>query len=787
MNQGGTIDNTASESYAELALQEWVLKEDSENYRSGVNRLAKVLLQNHGDRWLIDFEKAPHPSKAVQLLVSAQAANYGGEYHRAMHDALLARDQFRRYGNVSGATRSLAAYIYALRRQSKAYECVQQLAELDRYLSFRKYKAMEVEAAYAHAICEEMRSNFDSARMYARQSIELADAAKYPSLELFARSAESVLSTSEGRTAQSWRIDSAGLADFWTGTYRAERAFQFYSDLQEASAHQGLWRLTLAMQREAVSMLGEIGGRFDFKAIAYFRLGVLYLKNGDSKSAEWAFSRSESIFHSRPESKTTQFYRAYLAIERSRIEAEQGQVIAAEERLKQIRPLVERINNFVVLVPYYQASAEVNRKQNRPPEEAAYLQRAIQLNQKAFHTLRTEQDRWQQLQEMDGTYHRLLELRLQNARSATSTFQDWETYRALQFASTSRAQHFAANASFLASRVNSLQHSTVISFAVFPDSINVWIADNRGIHRVSIPAGKDSLEAEIERFSLLCSDPDSSLEKVNSLGFRLYKMLIDPIEPLLEPGRVLIIEGEGTLNRMPWAALSTSDSKQLYLGDRYTIVNSPGLFYSAPSRSRARLGRAVVVYPGAVTVEGRHYETLPNAEDEVNYILRLLPQAVPLKEGAATTTRVLSEIRQSSLFHFAGHAETGRTGGELLLRDGALSASMLHNSTLSKSPLVVLSACSTGVAAGDPSRDPNGLVRAFLAAGATQVVATQWDVDSQASFTFSKNFYASLRKSPDVATAVSQARRATRSDPAKQHPFYWGAFEVFGATEYISK
>lgn len=783
MNQGGPIDNTASESYAELALQEWILKEDSESYRSGVNRLAKVLLQNHGDRWLIDFDQSPHPARAVRLLVSAQVANYDGEYNRAIHDALLAQAQFRRYGNVSGAARSLSTYIYALRRQSKANECVQHLAELDRYLSFRKYKAMEIESAYAHAICEEMRSNFDSARKYARQSIELADAARYPSLELYARSAESVLSTSEGRTAQSWRVDSAGLADFWNGAYRAERAFQFYSDLQEASAHQGLWGLTLALQREAVSMLGEIRGRFDFKAIAYFRLGALYLKNGDSKSAEWAFSRSESIFDAQPDSKTIQFYRAYLAIERSRIEAELGQGIAAEQRLKQIGPLVERVNNFVVVVPYYQAWAEVDRKLNRSAEEAAHLQKAIQLHQKAFHTLRTEQERWQQRQEMDGTYHRLLELKLQNA-SATSTLQDWEVYRALQFASPTRhSQYFATKAAFLTSRISSLKHSTLISFAVFPDSISVWIADNRGIRNVPIPAGKDILEPEVERFSVLCSDPDSSLQKVNSLGFRLYKMLIDPIEPLLEPGRVLIIEGEGILNRMPWAALSISDSKQLYLTDRYTIVNSPGLFYSAPSRTRARLERAVIVYPGAVSVEGRHYEPLPNAEDEVNYIRRLLPYAVPLEAETATTAQVLSEIRHSSLFHFAGHALTQATGGELLLRDGPLSAAKLRNTTLSRSPLVVLSACSTGVTAGDPARDPNGLVRAFLAAGASQVVATQWDVDSQASFTFSKNFYASLRKSPDVAIAISDARKAIRSNPATQHPFYWGAFEVYGATE----
>ncbi|HEY2168546.1 MAG TPA: hypothetical protein VGJ30_02905, partial [Candidatus Angelobacter sp.] len=340
LNQRSPVDNVASESYAELAVKEWLLKEGSENYRSGLNRLAQVLLQDHGDSWLIEFEQSPHPARAVQLLVSALAANYEGKYTIAIHDALLARAQFQRYGNISGAARSQVAYIYALRRQSKAKECIRQLAALDSYLVSRKYKAMEIEAAYEHAICEEMDSNLDFARKYALQSIELADAARYPSLRLYAHSSESVLSTSEGRTPQSWRVDLPGLEFFWSGTYRAERAFQFYSDLEEASVHQGLWHMALALQREAVSMLEEIKGRLDFKAIAYFRLGILYLKNSDRKNAELAFSRSESIFQNQPESKTTAFYRAYLAIERSRIEAEQGQATAAEKRLKQIGPQV---------------------------------------------------------------------------------------------------------------------------------------------------------------------------------------------------------------------------------------------------------------------------------------------------------------------------------------------------------------------------------------------------------------------------------------------------------------
>jgi len=94
--------------------------------------------------------------------------------------------------------------------------------------------------------------------------------------------------------------------------------------------------------------------------------------------------------------------------------------------------------------------------------------------------------------------------------------------------------------------------------------------------------------------------------------------------------------------------------------------------------------------------------------------------------------------------------------------------------------LVVLSACSTAEADLDIARSPNGLVQAFLSAGAREVVASTWDVDSRGTFSFTQAFYSEYRKRHDTAAAVNSAARALRAQSRTAHPFYWASFQAFG-------
>jgi CHAT domain-containing protein len=112
-----------------------------------------------------------------------------------------------------------------------------------------------------------------------------------------------------------------------------------------------------------------------------------------------------------------------------------------------------------------------------------------------------------------------------------------------------------------------------------------------------------------------------------------------------------------------------------------------------------------------------------------------------------------------------------------------LDASELRPPLLRQIQLAVLSACATG--GSDTSEglgDPDSLARAFLDAGVPHVVASRWDVNSEVTMHFMKEFYGAIQKGAQVPAALADAARVIRTAKATNHPYYWAAFSAFGKT-----
>lgn len=69
------------------------------------------------------------------------------------------------------------------------------------------------------------------------------------------------------------------------------------------------------------------------------------------------------------------------------------------------------------------------------------------------------------------------------------------------------------------------------------------------------------------------------------------------------------------------------------------------------------------------------------------------------------------------------------------------------------------------------------MARAFLAAGAKAVVATQWPVGAS-SADFMAEFHGHLAQSEAAATALRAAKLAMRHRPNTSHPFHWAGFII---------
>jgi len=122
--------------------------------------------------------------------------------------------------------------------------------------------------------------------------------------------------------------------------------------------------------------------------------------------------------------------------------------------------------------------------------------------------------------------------------------------------------------------------------------------------------------------------------------------------------------------------------------------------------------------------------------------------------------------------------------------DGLLSFTEIFDLRLN-ADLVVLSACDTagqaslvatreaGVTSGG-GQALDGLVRAFIAAGGRQVIASHWPApdDYNATRRLFTSFYRSGEAS--IGDALKAAQRELMDDPDTSHPFYWAGFAVVG-------
>ena len=185
---------------------------------------------------------------------------------------------------------------------------------------------------------------------------------------------------------------------------------------------------------------------------------------------------------------------------------------------------------------------------------------------------------------------------------------------------------------------------------------------------------------------------------------------------------------------------------------------------------------------------------------------RFGPQRSELITGAAFSDTALLGERQLSDFrvlHFATHGLVTAPRPDCPPRpalltsfgsrgsDGLLSFREIFDLQLD-ADVVILSACDTaGLATIAASREAgvtsggdyalDGLVRAFVGAGARSVVASHWPVPDDYGAT--GRLMGGLlggRAGEPLAAALRNAQLGLMDDPRTSHPFYWAAFIILG-------
>ncbi len=246
-------------------------------------------------------------------------------------------------------------------------------------------------------------------------------------------------------------------------------------------------------------------------------------------------------------------------------------------------------------------------------------------------------------------------------------------------------------------------------------------------------------------------------------------------QPLLERGLSedlgWVISPHGALHRIPLHALR---GPRGYLAEHTPIRLAPSgrVWREIAGRRGPRPRRA---YLAALPAP-----ELPAVAREVERVRERLEAWDTLVDLSPTRATLAREAARAGIVHIAAHGEL-RTDNPafscLHLADGPLFVHDLASLRLSGA-VVVLTACSSGRGAAPAGDEWIGLARGFLQAGASQVVASLWPIEDQATGDLMDSFYAGLAAELAPEEALRQAMLALRA--TRPHPWHWAAFAVLG-------
>ncbi|SFB75675.1 Tetratricopeptide repeat-containing protein [Flexibacter flexilis DSM 6793] len=135
-------------------------------------------------------------------------------------------------------------------------------------------------------------------------------------------------------------------------------------------------------------------------------------------------------------------------------------------------------------------------------------------------------------------------------------------------------------------------------------------------------------------------------------------------------------------------------------------------------------------------------------------------------------------LRSGLLFKDAGEILRGGNMSNYNLRNGILTAYEAMNLELDNTELVVLSACETGLGTVKIGEGVYGLQRAFLVAGAHNVVMSLFRVPDETTQKLMSLFYEKWIKTGDKRSAFIEAKKQLKKEYPQ--PIYWGSFVMMG-------
>lgn len=265
------------------------------------------------------------------------------------------------------------------------------------------------------------------------------------------------------------------------------------------------------------------------------------------------------------------------------------------------------------------------------------------------------------------------------------------------------------------------------------------------------------------------------------------RLLPEHVRERLHPQHRLIIVPAGPLHALPWAALRLDEH---WLAEQAVIQILPSLAAVQVLADRSPFRHDDVLLLGCAEF-GQRAKTLPGVREEIQALAYAFGErcsmTFPATRADLFERSASGELARYGRIHIASHGtliqQKGLVGHIKMADEDILLAEVaaLHIDEA----LVVLSACDGAAPDVLDGEEVLSLSRAFIAAGASGVLASLWPVYDLAIVKFIVDFYLALEQHNDPALALALTQREHMhafSDPTDRRglPFCWGTFVMMG-------
>jgi len=774
---------------------------------------ARSLETQHHDFWLSDLlsvnlESPPNSlsadkqiqyQQALQLLGQATREDQTGKPAEGARLAMASRTLFEQLKEGSdgslrkaadaGEQRATVEYLFALQRRldfrgGRAF--AQRMRKEPKFSrDSDRYRWIEAVSQLTEGVCDDTPETRTGGRKLETHALQLATESNYSLLRARVRAIQTVDAVNGGDDEAAQRMLLAVLRDLVATDppiVRIVNTVSAVSFLEQSSPRLHMAELSL---RETLAWY-ELEGDPAREADVRMKLAELEMRIGAVNKAEMQLQKAYAETESFGWGKSGGLNITEAETSLAQVLLERGDWAGATRLLDQVSVYLPHDSDMWEQRQYAAALGQLDLSRGKYDSAAQTLESDIRSSEGKDVRKGDRVTAIEYAAQDHDLYAELAATWLAQGRPPASVLALWERFRLRSRGLPIRAcpgHALDCEESSVLAEQHKLGNNVLVGQIVLLDRVLVYRMDGNGVVWSQQPLRRRDVLDAAQILERAVSSPFTSTATAEQLGVHLSDSLLPTIPASLNADAVVLLEPDPMLQNLSWPILPTAAGP---LGLHYAVAELPSILADEKNNRPALASSENALVVGAsVAAEGE--PPLPEAIHEAQAVNGFLHAPDLLLGEQATTARIAQRMGTATVFHFAGHAVQSKDGTELLLAPTSAGDSRpwVDGEFLRQHPpracrLAVLSACATGEHDASWNHPLQDIVETLSSLGVPEVVATRWQISSEAAVPFMDSMYRNLKQGGSVAAALTAARKLQSKDSSYSNPYYWGAYYVTG-------